>query len=301
MSTTTRGHLAAAYCMTVWASTFILTKLLLRSFSSIEIVFLRSVIAYIALSVMSPKPVRTGSFKGELPYILAGFLGIPGYFILENTGLVYTTATNSSIILNTAPLFIVLLSWLFLKERSGIHANFFIGFVMAITGITLISLGSGGSLSGGGDQHLIGDLMTIAAALTWGFYTLATHKIDQVGEPVLKTTRRIFFWGLVWTLPFLSLGFHPSLAALRQPGNLICLLFLGVFASCLSFVMWNYAVRAIGPVKSSIYIYGQPVVSVAASFIVLKEKITPMIILGIVLTLIGVILSGHRRVKPRVA
>ena len=317
MNTTTRGHLAAAFCMTVWASTFVLTKILLRSFTAVNIVLLRAVVAYITLIVLSPRPVKTGALKKELLYVFAGAFGIPGYFILQNTGLAYTTATNSSIILNTAPLFIVILTWLILKDKSGIHLNFFIGFVMAITGIALISLGgSEGSLSLGAGSHLFGDLLTVGAALMWGFYTLLNQKISETGASVLKTTRRIYFWGLVWMVPCmilfgggpaaglssskaptmaLSAAFSPALTALANPVNLISLLFLGIFASAGCFVMWNYAVRTIGTVKSSVYIYGQPVVSVAASFIVLKEKITPMIILGIVLTIVGVILSGHRR------
>ena len=317
MNTTTRGHLAAAFCMTVWASTFVLTKILLRSFTAVNIVLLRAVVAYITLIVLSPRPVKTGALKKELLYVFAGAFGIPGYFILQNTGLAYTTATNSSIILNTAPLFIVILTWLILKDKSGIHLNFFIGFVMAITGIALISLGgSEGSLSLGAGSHLFGDLLTVGAALMWGFYTLLNQKISETGASVLKTTRRIYFWGLVWMVPCmilfgggpaaglssskaptmaLSAAFSPALTALANPVNLISLLFLGIFASAGCFVMWNYAVRTIGTVKSSVYIYGQPVVSVAASFIILKEKITPMIILGIVLTIVGVILSGHRR------
>ena len=349
MNTTTRGHLAAAFCMTVWASTFVLTKILLRSFTAVNIVLLRAVVAYITLIVLSPRPVKTGSYKKELLYVFAGAFGIPGYFILQNTGLAYTTATNSSIILNTAPLFIVILTWLILKDKSGIHLNFFIGFVMAITGIALISLGgSEGSLSLGAGSHLFGDLLTVGAALMWGFYTLLKQKISETGASVLKTTRRIYFWGLVWMVPCmiffgggaatgstasvfaglsssvdptmavsavpdlalshvpglalshvpglaLSAAFSPALTALADPVNLISLLFLGIFASAGCFMMWNYAVRTIGTVKSSVYIYGQPVVSVAASFIILKEKITPMIILGIVLTIVGVILSGHRR------
>ena len=311
MNTTTRGHLAAAFCMTVWASTFVLTKILLRSFTAVNIVLLRAVVAYITLIVLSPRPVRTASLKTELLYVFAGAFGIPGYFILQNIGLAYTTATNSSIILNTAPLFIVILTWLILKDKSGIHLNFFIGFVMAITGIALISLGgSEGSLSLGAGSHLFGDLLTVGAALMWGFYTLLNQKISETGASVLKTTRRIYFWGLVWMVPCMVIfgggasssaagtamsGAMPALSALAQPANLISLLFLGIFASAGCFVMWNYAVRTIGTVKSSVYIYGQPVVSVAASFIILKEKITPVIILGIVLTIAGVILSGRRR------
>lgn len=296
MKETTRGHLAALFCMIVWALTFVSTKVLLRSFTAGEVTVLRSAIAYVTLIILSPKPVRTASFGEELPYILGGAFGVAGYFILQNVGLAYTTATNSSIILNTAPLFIVLLTWLVLKDKSGIHVFFFIGFIMAITGISLMTVGGGGdALSIGGGGHLFGDALTVGAALMWGLYTIAVQRVNSGDIPVLRTTRRICFWGLVCLIPFVAItGFKPSPAALVQPVNLINLLFLGVFASAFCFITWNYAVRALGPVKSSIYIYGQPLVSVVASFFVLNEKMTAQIAAGIALTFAGVLISGRR-------
>jgi len=292
MRETTRGHLAALYTITVWALTFVSTKILLRTFSAIDVTILRTIIAYISLFFLSPKPVRFESVRREFPFALAGALGVTGYMVFQNIGLASTSATNSSIILNTAPLFIIIFNGLLLKDRSGWHRWFFIGFVLAITGISMITLDSSGVAI-----HLRGDLLTVCAAAMWGFYTLVSQTLNKRGLSVLAVTRRVYFWGLVWMIPFMFLfHFHPSLASLFVPANLINLLFLGVFASGLCFVSWNYTLKKLGTVKASIYIYGQPVISVIASIFILSEQPTLQIVGGIILSIIGVIISG---ITPR--
>ena len=75
------------------------------------------------------------------------------------------------------------------------------------------------------------------------------------------------------------------------------LLFLGLGASALCFVTWNFAVKAMGAVKTSVYLYLVPVITVAASGLILRETITPMAGAGTALTLLGLILSEYRGAK----
>ena len=81
---------------------------------------------------------------------------------------------------------------------------------------------------------------------------------------------------------------------MQEPAYLLNLLFLGLGASALCFVTWNYAVKMIGAIQTSIYIYMVPVITVVTSIIVLDEQITPMSALGIVLTLGGLVISQYR-------
>ena len=93
-------------------------------------------------------------------------------------------------------------------------------------------------------------------------------------------------------LPTLPLsGFRWGLERLAQPEMLANLLFLGLGASALCFVTWNFAVKALGAVKTSVYIYLVPVITVAASVLILREPFTWMTGAGTVLTLIGLLLS----------
>lgn len=88
-----------------------------------------------------------------------------------------------------------------------------------------------------------------------------------------------------------------DLGRFSNPIYLGNILFLGLGASALCFVTWNMAVKILGAVKTSIYIYIVPVVTVVTSIIVLHEQITLMVFIGTVLTLIGLFLSQKREVQ----
>lgn len=79
--------------------------------------------------------------------------------------------------------------------------------------------------------------------------------------------------------------------------NLFNLLYLGIGASALCFVLWNWAVKLLGAVKSSVYIYLTPVITVATAYIVLDEQLAPVALCGVFLTLAGLVVSQYRELK----
>lgn len=88
--------------------------------------------------------------------------------------------------------------------------------------------------------------------------------------------------------------FHLDLSRFKEIQNITNILFLGLGASALCFVTWNRAVGILGAVKTSVYIYIVPVVTVAASALILNEKITWATLLGIFLTLTGSYISERK-------
>lgn len=96
-------------------------------------------------------------------------------------------------------------------------------------------------------------------------------------------------------LPFLfTSDFHLAFDKFIKAEYALNFLYLGIGASALCFVTWNYAVKILGAVKTSVYIYMVPVITVAASVIVLKEKITYVSLIGMMLTLTGLFLSEDK-------
>ena len=281
------GHGAAIFSIVVWGTTFISTKVLLRSFSPVEILFLRFVIGYLALWVAQPKPIRGTDWRQELTYAAAGLSGVTFYFLLENMALTYTMASNVSLIISAAPFFTALLTRLVSKEEGRLRPTFFVGFALAMAGIALISLNST-QLS----LNPLGDLLALLAALMWAVYGVATRHIGTYGHSTVQTTRRIFFYGLLFMIPALFwMDFHPDWPLLLRPINWGNLLFLGLGASALCFAAWNFAVKVVGTVRTTAYIYMTPVVTVAASALLLGEPVTYLSVLGVLLTLTGLFLS----------
>lgn len=97
---------------------------------------------------------------------------------------------------------------------------------------------------------------------------------------------------LIWGITFIStMDFHLELAQFTSAVNIGNILFLGFGASALCFVTWSTAAGLLGAARTSVYIYLVPVVTVAASALVLREPLTPVLIIGAMLTLIGLWLS----------
>lgn len=285
----TGGHLAALLTIVIWGTTFISTKILLTGFRPAEILFFRFTIGLLALLLVYPRRLKGTNLQQELIFAAAGLSGICLYYLLENIALTYTMASNVGVIISVAPFFTAILSHLFLKEEKP-RASFFIGFAAAMAGIALISWG-GSRL----ELNPMGDLLALLAALIWACYSVLTKKISAYGYPTILTTRRIFCYGILFMLPALFvLEFKPELTRLADPVYLCNLLFLGLGASALCFVTWNFAVRALGAVKTSVYIYMVPVITVVTSVVILHEKITVLTAGGTVLTLAGLLLSESK-------
>jgi drug/metabolite transporter (DMT)-like permease len=284
------GHLFAITTIIVWGTTFISTKLLLKSILPIEILFLRFVIGFIVLSFVFPHRLIIKERKQELYFAAAGLCGITLYYLLENIALTYTLASNVGVIISIAPFFTAIFAHLFL-DGEKLRPKFFVGFVVALAGVFLISFNGYDTLN----INPLGDVLAIMAAIVWAAYSVLTKKISSFQHNTVQTTRRIFLYGLIFMIPALFIfGYNPSISTLIQPINLLNILFLGLFASALCFVTWNSAVRILGAVKTSIYIYMVPVITVITSIIVLREKVTGIAVIGIILTLAGLYISEKR-------
>ena len=276
-----RGHLLALFTIMVWGTTFLSTSVLLRDFTPLEILIIRMALGIVALTVARPRRLRLKSRRHEWLFAGAGLTGVSMYFLLENYALTFTYSANCSVIISTAPFL----------GGAPMGRNFYAGFAVAIAGIALLSF-SGQALN----LNPLGDLLCLLAAMCWGAYSVFLKKIETYGYDTLLVTRRIFLYGLVFLLP--ALPFTPvrfDVGALLKPINLLNLLYLGLCASALCFVTWNVAVSRLGAVRTSVYIYLSPVVTIVASWLLLGDPVLPMALLGAALTLVGLVLSQRRQ------
>lgn len=281
------GHIAALGTILIWGTTYVSTKVLLTDFAPIEILFLRFLLGFIALFCVCPKLICGLTRQQELIFAGAGLTGVTLYFLCENIALVYTYASNVGIIISIAPFFTALLTrWLLHEDPIG--WAFFVGFIVAMVGICLIILNGTANLQ----LNPLGDMLAIFAAFLWAIYSVLTRKIAAMGVGTVASTRHIFFYGLVFMLPVLYLmDFQLDLDRFANPVNIGNLVFLGLGASALCFATWTFSVRVLGAVRTSIYIYLVPVITAICSVIILGEQLTLMSISGIILTLLGLLLS----------
>lgn len=293
-----RYHGIALFTVLVWGLTFVSTKVLLVDFTPLWILLIRFVIGFLCLCALRPHILRMKERKHEWLFVLAGATGVGAYYLFENIALVFTTATVVGVIVSVSPLSTTLFSAL-RGDREVLNVRFFVGFAFAMCGLILVAIGSDleGLLQGfTSPAALLGDLLSLFAALVWSVYSLTIKRIADLGYETIAVTKRTFLWGLVLIAASTLIfgGAPPAPSVLIEPQNLGNLLFLGFVASAMCFVTWGVAVKRLGPVISSTYIYLVPAITATASIILLGEPLSAFIVIGVILTIVGLVLSDRR-------
>lgn len=281
------GHFLAFASVFLWSSLYVSVKILLEVFSPLELLFLQFIIGYCFLLLIAPRLLKS-ALKSELYFLLAGLCGITIYNLFLNLAMDISKASNVSVIIATAPLFTALLAnFLKIEKLSFV---FFPAFVLCMSGIVLLSYEEGGFAF-----NPLGDTLAFLSALGWAAYSLLILKIMQKANNIILVTRRIIFYGILGMLPsFFFLDFSPNLANLLDLKVTLNLLFLSLFAGGLCFLLWNRATLLIGAVKTNIYVYLTPIITIITSFFVLEERLSMLALVGAFLTLLGVILAESK-------
>ena len=189
-------HLVAFLVVVVWGTTFVFTKLLLiAGLTAAQIFVLRFIVAYMLLLVyaLTRKQFRwfASSWQDEVLMLALGITGGSLYFLTENSAMIYTTTTNTSLIVCLCPLFAALLAALFYRSQR-LHGIQIVGSVVAAIGVIVVVL------NGHFVLHLspLGDSLAFVACLCWAFYSLLMIPAGQRYD-TLFITRKVFFYGLV--------------------------------------------------------------------------------------------------------
>ena len=280
--------LLALFCVVVWGTTFISTKvLLLHGLEPEDIILLRFGVAYLALLPIYHRGMRL-PWREELWMMLVGIAGGSVYFMTENSALDYTLTTNVSLIVSLTPLYTLALMAVFYRSTTRLTLRLLLGVVMAVAGVFCVVMNGHILLQ----LNPLGDLLALLCGLSWSVYSLVYNRVGK-RYPALLITRKLFFWGFVTCLPVLLLpkGEKDYVAILSEPVVVGNLLFLGLVAGLLCFFAWNVAVKKVGTVGANNLIYFSPLVTLLTAHAVLGEPLTWMSVVGMVLTVAGVWLA----------
>lgn len=286
-------HLLAIAVILVWGITFVNTKvLILHGLRPTEIFMVRFLLAYVGIWFISPCRLWSDSWKDEGLMVLLGLTGGSMYFVAENVAIGISYVNNVSFIVCTAPLITTVLAILFIRNVKA-TPRLIGGSLLAMAGVAVVIFNGRFVLR----LNPLGDMLALAAAFCWAAYSLLMRKVTRRYGAVF-ITRKVFAFGLLTMLPF-YLYTHPStsLSLFLQPvvwGNL---LFLGLVASFACFILWNLAIKKVGALKTSNYVYLNPVTTVVASALILSEPMTMMAWMGSAMILLGVWLANTEHLK----
>ena len=280
-------HLLALLTVIIWGVTFVSTKVLISAGLTPTWIFIcRFVVAYLCVMCISRKPWFANSYLDELKMVALGLTGGSLYFITENTALEYTLASNVSLIICAAPVLTLFLGAIVFKSKISVKA--IIGSIIAILGVGMIVCN--GALNLG--INPLGDMLTLLAALFWSIYCiLLTRVSNRYGN--LFITRKVFFYGFTTALVFVLFEKQQTfIIGENRVGVILNLLFLGIIASFLCYLMWNQCVKILGPQTTANYIYFVPLVTILTSSYILHEPIMLWMLLGGITIITGVYLTS---------
>lgn len=287
------GHLGAIITVMAWGVSFISTKVLMvdGNLTPVEMFSYRFLAAYILLLLFTcRKSLLSLNWRDELTFFACGVCACSLYFITENFALENTTAANVSMLASTSPLFTTALIAFIYKQKIGSSA--LIGSLIALVGVGCIIFNSGEGL----ELHPKGDLLALCASLSWAVYGLMIKRVLPHYNGFF-ITRKIFYYGVITSLPLLLTQSEPLhydvLFDFAHSQYILNFLFLVLICSAGAYVIWNEAMKIIGPVTTNNYLYGQPVVTMIAASIFLSEGITLLGSLGCVLIIGGLVVTDH--------
>lgn len=309
----------------IWGSTFVFTKMLLQAgLTPAQIFTFRFIIAYVLLALYSVgRTVKKewgranhifhlssfishfssfishlfcNNWRDELLMVALGVTGGSVYFLAENAAMLYTTATNTSLIVCSCPLFAMLLFAVFYRQSEPITRVQALGSVIACLGMAVVVL------NGHFVLHLspLGDLLAFGACLCWAVYSILMQPALQRYD-TLFITRKVFFYGLLTIIPYFILVpeetwiFTPSIFQFFNSSILLNLLFLGVVASMLCFLVWNWVIGKLGAVVATNWVYLNPLTTILFAWWLLDEQITVWFLLGSALILVGMYLADRKK------
>ncbi|HYZ19205.1 MAG TPA: DMT family transporter [Gaiellaceae bacterium] len=200
----------------------------------------------------------------------------------------FTTATTVALLFGTLPIFTALISSFVGVER--LDTRFWLAAAVSFAGVAMVTAGSGGSVS----ADLVGDLLALSGAATWGAYSVAIAPLMRRYSPYRLSAVLL----VAVSLPLLVLG-SPQLA--DEDFDWSALVWIGfVFAVLgplvVTNLLWFSAIDRVGPSRAAIFANLQPFLAAVIALLLLNEELTRYQVAGGLAIGAGILLS--RRLAP---
>jgi len=281
------GALLAVF---VWGVSFPVLKGLMTVMSPLTLMVARGLVSCLVLAIALR---RTGGWRAptaeDVPALLAaGLIGFTVNQMFYSWGLHLTTASHSGLIFTITPLFVSGMSQALGHVRLG--RLDMLGLALGVMGAGLI-IGWPASGAAGG-ASVLGDLLTVGAAITWGVWTI-------LAAPILQ--RRGTLAGTFWITLTGTLGLVPFAlpGLLGQDWRLPWWAFVGVIyagaaGGALGSLLWYAAVRRLGAARTAIYANMESFFAVLAAALLLGERVAVTSLVGGAAVVAGVLLTRRR-------
>lgn len=278
----------------LWGLSIPITKLGLESMPPIAFTALRFTFAVPFLFLFAIGRHRI-SLAALPPVAVLGVIGIGIGNLSQSFGVAQASASVSTIVSATIPVFIVLLAALRLGQSVSRVQQF--GLAAAFAGVALVALGQDDAAGGLAHTTLTGVALILVSAITIAFYY-----VWSVELAARHGTIAVVIWstlaGFIALLPFAAL--EVSATAFRvEPVAVASAIYLGLLVSAVGLFLWLWLLRTVPARIAASVQFLQPVFGIGASAVMFGDRMGPFFMAGVVLVLTGIALSiARRRTKP---
>ena len=277
----------------IWGGSFIATKIAVSEVSPVTVVWLRFFIGTLILGLYAwhRNELRIPSVKDGLEFLLLGFLGITLHQWLQSSGLVTSEASTTSWIVSTSPVFMVILAWLFLKEK--MNPSIILGIVVATFG-TLLVVSKGdveGLITRGFSNR--GDVLILISAINWAVYSILSRPTLQRHSSI-KITFYVSFFGWLLTCVQFFAGAYWSECNQLSASGWVSIVFLGIFCSAISYIFYNDGLQVLPASQVGAFLYLEPLVTTLVAAFLLREQIVLATLTGGAFILLGLWFVNRR-------
>lgn len=277
--------------MALWGGTFVAGRMLAGVVPPFHAAFLRFALATSLLLLLLYRA------EGRLPaldrrqfgaVVLLGLTGVLGYNLAFFTGLQSVSAGRAGLIIALNPVGIALLSALFGGEP--LRRARILGVVVSVAGAMLVVSNGNLALLAGGVGS--GELVLLGCVLCWALYSVIGRRAMRSLSPLTAVTYSALAGTLCLAPAALAGGVLGSLSGYGAQAW-VSLVFLALFGTVVGFLWYYQSIKAIGAVRAGVFINFVPLFAVVFGQLLLDEQLTPALLQGGVLVIVGAWLTNR--------
>jgi drug/metabolite transporter (DMT)-like permease len=293
-----RAHVSLLVVVVLWAGSFsVIKKLLDDGVAAGDIAILRYAIAAPGFAyILWRARGLPGLTRGDAARVAtAGLLVVVGYHMFLNVGTRDTTAGVAALVVALAPGLTMLLAFALGLDRITVRRV--VGLAVAFSGVTIVvALGSGNDLT---LESAKGPLIVLGAPLAFALYNVILKPL--LGRyDLLALTAATSLVGTIGLTPFVR-GSTVDTVVETTASEAALLLYLGVLATLLGYILWNAGLKGLGPTRAVTYAYAIPALAVTFGAVFLAEPVTIWLALGGALVVGGIAAAQGVQLPRRLA
>ena len=264
-----------------WGTSFVAGKYAFEVSGPVNITFFRFFLASLLFIPTFYKNIKILNKSLLKQLLVLSFLMVPATFLLQFTGLKYTTVSSASIILGLEPFIVTVSGFLFWKVRTNIYH---------LTSSILVFIGVFLTFHSLDKMELIGSFMILLSTLLIGFWMFWSKNLIEQIKP-MPYTSFITIFGTLQLLPFVfffgeEINFESSFI------DISWVIYLGIFCTFIPWVCWNKGVNMLSENISGLFLALEPIFGVIFGVILFQEKMNLVQTLGVLLVILTILISS---------